>query len=369
MSMIGWSPGVAAGGDESRSDPSVVLVALGVVLFVAAVAWHGQEITTVGDPVGPVAALFVDGVPALALVYVGHRVARSDLSVAGRRTVAAWATAGILAGGGVIALTFLVRGLEGRTIAEPVFPLLTAGNLGGVAGAIAGWRDARARADAERAETANEALVFLNGLIRHDLRNDLVAIQGAAELLGHTGDAGDQVETIRTKADESLARIETTRAVAETLVGEADTEPVDLAAIVEDVIDTLDESVAGSVTAETPDAAHVLANAGVRSIVDNLVENAVEHNDKPVDERRVQVTVEHTDDRVRLTVADDGPGLSGEQAAWVNGDRVEPPGDGQGGLAIVRRLVGEYGGEISVADRDPRGTVFTVEFDRPEASE
>ncbi len=367
MSMVEGSPGVTRGDRESWRDPSVALVALGAVLFAAAAVWHGMEVAEVGSPVGPAAALVVDGVPALALVYVGRRLSRSDLSAVGRRTVAVWATAGVLVGTGVIGLTFLVRGLEGRTIAEPLFPLLTAGNLGGVAGAVAGYRDARARVDADRAETANEALMFLNGLIRHDLRNDLVAIQSAAELMGEAGD-GDHAETIRTKADESLARIETTRAVAETLVGDPDTDRTDLAAVVEDVVETTDESVGASVTAETPEAAHVLANAGVRSVVDNLVENAVEHNDGPMADRRVEVTVERTDDTVRLSVADDGPGLSAERAAWVNGERVAPPDGTEGGLAIVRRLVTEYGGEIRVEDREPRGTVFTVELDRADAA-
>ncbi len=350
-------------------DPAALLVALGVTLFGVALAWHGREIVEIGAVVGPGAALVVDGTPALALVYVGYRVDGSDLPTPNRQTVVVWAALGVVAGAGVIALTFLVRELEGRTIAEPVFPLLTAANLGGVAGAIAGYRDAQARADAHRAETANEALVFLNGLIRHDLRNDLVAIRSAAELIGGDDDVSgeDHVGTIRAKADESLARIDTTRAVAETLVGDADTEEVDLADVVGDVVDDLDESVAGSVTAETPDAARVRANAGVRSVVDNLVENAIEHNDRPVGEQRVRVTVESSDAVVGLTVADNGPGLSEERAAWVSSDRAEPPGDGEGGLAIVRRLVGEYGGDLQVSDRDPQGTAFTVEFERADA--
>ena len=49
-------------------------------------------------------------------------------------------------------------------------------------------------------------------------------------------------------------------------------------------------STAFSTGLSTTDRAPVVANAGVRSVVDNLVENAVEHND--ADDPRVHVAVE-----------------------------------------------------------------------------
>jgi len=350
---------------SGRSDPAFAVVVFGVVLLAIALAWHLGEVSALGDATGPVAALLVDGGLAVVLVALGWRLSTSGLDAVDRRTVVVWSATGAVIGGGIIGLTIAVRLVEGRTLAEPAFPLLTATTGGAIAGLVAGYQGARARADARRAETANEALRFVNGLVRHDLRNDLVAIAGYADLDDGDGDGdggGDDRarEMIRAKTDEALDRIETTRAVAETLGGTADHERIDLATVVDDVVADLRQSVTATVAVETPEHAPVVANRGVRSIVDNLTENAVEHND--ADDTRVEVVVAVEGDRVRLTVRDNGPGLPPEQR-----DRLTGATDGSvdgGGLSIVRRLAAAYGGGLQVEDREPRGTAFTVTFER-----
>jgi hypothetical protein len=72
----------------------------------------------------------------------------------------------------------VVRRLEGRTIAEPVFPILVTTVSGAVAGFAAGYYNARARSEAHEARTVADAFAFVNHFIRHDLRNDLSAIRG-----------------------------------------------------------------------------------------------------------------------------------------------------------------------------------------------
>jgi signal transduction histidine kinase len=97
--------------------------------------------------------------------------------------------------------------------------------------------------------------------------------------------------------------------------------------------------------------------SGVRSVVDNLVENAVEHDD--ADDPRVHVAVGPGVDTVRLRVLDDGPGIADERQARMfdDGDSLE------GGLRLVEALVDGYDGTVCVEDNEPRGTVFVVELE------
>jgi two-component system NtrC family sensor kinase len=77
----------------------------------------------------------------------------------------------------------------------------------------------------------------------------------------------------------------------------------------------------------------------------------------------VRLSTRREGDRVRLSVADDGPGLDASTR-----DRIFDPacttrnvGDGSGlGLALAQRIVAEHGGEISVDSRPDRGSTFHV---------
>ena len=66
---------------------------------------------------------------------------------------------------------------------------------------------------------------------------------------------------------------------------------------------------------------------------------------------------------VRVTVADDGPGIPAGEREKLFMPYYSTKGRGSGhGLAIVRRIVAEHGGSIEVADNMPRGTRFTIEL-------
>jgi signal transduction histidine kinase len=340
-----------------QQSPLLILL-FGASLFVLAIGHHTRELLVLGDSTAPLAALLLDGLPAVALAAGGYWLYGTDLSAPCRRTVFLWCLGGAAIFTAVIGATFVIRVLEGRPLVEPVFVLLTAVDTGAIAGLVTGYYNAHARSEARRARTASEALMFVNGLIRHDLRNDLNVIRGHADLAsnGETGTGLDSTAVIGEKADEALMRIETTRAVADMLSGTPDLEPVDLAEITADLAAQVERTFGVTVTTELPDCAPVRANAGLRSLVDNLLENAVEHND--ADEPRVAVAVEREAEAVRLTVRDNGPGLPDDVKESLRAP-VRTVREG-GGLALVRTLVDGLDGDVRVEDNEPRGTVVTV---------
>lgn len=346
--------------DRIRARSPVLLVAVGAVLVVTAVAHHTREIAAVGGVAGPTLALALDGIPALGLAYGGYRLSQADLPPREMWIAAVWSLAGTVLFVGVMGATFLVRVFEGRPLVEPIFPLLVAASAGGIAGLAAGYYGARARTDARRSRTATNALAFINDLIRHDLRNDLNVIRGHADLLSESADEVDgDPDLVADKTDEALSRIETSRIIADTLVGDPDLEPVDLVPVTTELAARVDDTFEATVEADLPESAVVTANDGVRSVVDNLLENAVEHND--ADDPRVAVTATVAGDTVQLTVTDNGPGIPDDLKESV----FEPREDGSsGGLSLVYTLVTGYGGDVRVEDATPRGTRIVVDLPR-----
>lgn len=347
-----------------QNSPLMILL-LGTTLFVVAVAHHAGELLAMDGLSGPVTALFLDGLPALGLVYAGYWLQETDLAPRSRRTVLVWCLSGAVAFSFVTGSMFLVLFVEGRRIPEPLFPMLIAMEAGALAGLVAGYFNARSRSEARRARTVTEALAFVNDLIRHDLRNDLAVIQGHIDLLESAGtpgdpdEAGGDLSVVADTVEEALMRIEVTRAVADTLTGGMDVEPVDLAAITAELAGRVERTYDVTVTTELPDRLRVRANAGLRSIVDNLLENAAEHND--ADEPRIDVAIESDTHTARLIVRDNGPGIPDSKKASLFDVRR---GAESGGLVLVRTLVERYGGKIWVEDNEPRGSVFVVELPR-----
>jgi signal transduction histidine kinase len=332
-----------------------------MLLLVTAVVHHSREIAAVGGAAGPTLALALDGVPALVLAYAGYRLSTVDLPPREVWTAAVWSLGGTVLFVAVLGATFLVRVFEGRPLVEPVFPLLVAAAAGGISGLVAGYYNVRAQADARQSRMATNALAFINDLIRHDLRNDLNVIQGHADLLSESAadvGAGDPA-VVAEKTDEALSRIETSKVIADTLIGDPDLEPIDLVPVVAEMAARISNTVAATVETDLPDSAVVSANDGVQSVVDNLIENAVEHND--ADDPRVAVAVTAGYDFVRLTVTDNGPGIPDDRKGTV----FEPgEGGSGGGLSLIYTLVTGYGGDVWIEDAEPRGTRFVVELPR-----
>lgn len=107
----------------------------------------------------------------------------------------------------------------------------------------------------------------------------------------------------------------------------------------------------------------------IRSVIVNLVDNAVDALEM---ELRVKgsavpgiVTVgteyDPSDKSIILTVVDNGPGIdfSDQEKVFMPYFSTKRRGSGFG-LAIVRRIVVEHGGGISVKENNPSGTVFII---------
>jgi two-component system nitrogen regulation sensor histidine kinase NtrY len=102
--------------------------------------------------------------------------------------------------------------------------------------------------------------------------------------------------------------------------------------------------------------------AQMKRVLINLVDNAIEATEK---KGTVTVSTEYDRlaGRVRIGVADDGPGIRPENRDKLFVPTFSTKRRGSGlGLAIVNRIVQEHQGTIRVEDNVPRGTRFVVEL-------
>jgi signal transduction histidine kinase len=116
------------------------------------------------------------------------------------------------------------------------------------------------------------------------------------------------------------------------------------------------------VEVDAPASAVVDANpAGMRRILDNLVENAHKYGAPPV--RIVVETAAQGRVRIRVTDAGDGIPAEDRDRIFERFSRRAAPGDAPGlglGLAIVRGLAESFGGSVELVEATGDGTVFEV---------
>lgn len=217
----------------------------------------------------------------------------------------------------------------------------------------------------------------LNRLLTHNLRNGLTVIIGRSELLAErlSGDDSAEAETIRRRSELLLRRAEKSKEV-ESVVNTAPERlsRVDLPSVVDDAVSQYRAQFPdATITADLPDRQQVKAGDAVGFVVYNLVENALEHNDRA--EPTVHVTVdppagsdadsvrERAADAVELRVEDDGPGIPEIELEVIEKGEETKLHHGSGmGLWVTNWLVDHMDGEIAFRDREPRGTTVTVQL-------
>jgi two-component system sensor kinase FixL len=97
----------------------------------------------------------------------------------------------------------------------------------------------------------------------------------------------------------------------------------------------------------------------LRRVLDNLVKNAVEAIDHGPG--RVALEVRRADERVRITVADSGPGVPESVELFKLFETTKRNGSGLG-LSISKQIVLAHGGNIAFERLAPNGTAFHVDL-------
>ena len=98
-------------------------------------------------------------------------------------------------------------------------------------------------------------------------------------------------------------------------------------------------------------------------ITTNLVKNAIQAIPEEQEEKLVLVQLVKTSNSVILSVQDNGIGIENEQKEVIFEPKFTTKSSGMGlGLAIIKNIVENYNGTISVSTELGKGTIFSIEL-------
>jgi len=211
-----------------------------------------------------------------------------------------------------------------------------------------------------------EQLELFNSVLRHDVQNGMDVVRQNAILLTERLDGEDRerAETIRSWTEDMIDLTEKVRRMLSATTGdERDLTAVDCSEALREQVDRVAEMDGVNVDASIPDGLVVEADELLSSVFGNVLTNAVEHNDR---EPEITIDAAEDGDTVRVRIADNGPGIPPELREQVFGRGVQAEADGGGfGLYFVATMVDAYGGSLTVADNEPRGSVFEIRLPTP----
>jgi two-component system phosphate regulon sensor histidine kinase PhoR len=208
----------------------------------------------------------------------------------------------------------------------------------------------------------------------HELRTPVTAISGYAETLlagGVDPETSQEFVTTIHRNAQRIAALVADLLVLDSLEGRAEAvgtrAPVALAEVVGDAARTARGVMpSAQIEVDVADGLSVLGTReGLDHIVQNLIDNAIKYgNDTPV-----TVCAERIAQRVRLAVADRGPGIPDghedrifERFYRLDAGRSRDRGGSGLGLAIVKSQIEAIGGRVWVEHASP-GARFVVELD------
>lgn len=309
-----------------------------------------------------------------SLFYGGYRATRDGLTPEEGLRVVAVALAFGLVGFLVTAFVVTIRFLEGQPVGEEQFFLFASGTAGAAVGTPLGHyynRLQTRRRELERqyeyTTRLNKRLAVTERVLRHNLRNELTVLFGCTQICRDAVDDSTVCEYLD-RTERHLERIRDLSATArrlEKVWDEDATDRLELVEFVADCVDGVRASAPPAVTVRTdlPETAPATAHPRFGWAVEELLGNAVEHNDP--DGLVVEVRVDPGPETVTVDVADTGSGVPAIETEALFQPEETPLEHGTGlGLWLVYWIVEKSGGDVAFEPNEPTGTVVLVELPR-----
>lgn len=211
-------------------------------------------------------------------------------------------------------------------------------------------------------------LEILDRYLRHNIRNKMNIVNGLAQLIGEQSHSPirDHADSIEQTGLTLLSNMEKERKVTKLLRNDSKPTTTDLMAVLQSIVTTFAHQYSDAdITLSGPESIAIETIPELSTAFEELIGNAIEHNDSP--SPTVEITVNADVDTVTVNVADDGLGIPEMEVEVLrNADAETAIKHGQGiGLWLVYLIVNRAGGQLKFSEQESRGSVVTVELSRP----
>lgn len=207
--------------------------------------------------------------------------------------------------------------------------------------------------------------------VSHELRSPLARLQAIADLMLQQPDRSiefvERIQRDTARMDTLIGELLTLARLDAGMAGKPDGE-IDLYEIVLEISDNARfEADIKNCTIQVDIYESVFVHGNhelLHRALENVVRNAVNHSP---DGGLVVISLQSTDKQLRITVADNGPGVLDEDLAKIfepfvrSGPARSLSGYGLG-LAITRRVVELHGGKVAASNRPEGGLIVTLEL-------
>jgi methyl-accepting chemotaxis protein len=219
----------------------------------------------------------------------------------------------------------------------------------------------------KEAEQLNEQLQVLDRLLRHNLNNDMNVIILQAESIKQEDPDSiqDCVETIVKKSNQLLEKTDKQRKITQALSTESPPRRLDAASQINSAVETTRAAYPeASITVDTPESAPVLATDQLQDVIQELLENAIEHS---LERPEVDVTLDTGGATTTIRIADNGPPIPEMDREVLTSNReIDPLNHGSGiGLWLVFWIVRRAGGHLGY-EETTEGKAITVYLHTPD---
>ncbi len=302
----------------------------------------------------------------LLLIAVGARTALEIREWNQMALVLAWMSLGVIVLGAIGAWGVVVLPTVGTPF-EQALVFLSVIAFGALFGAVVGYYDVRMRAMATRAgrerarreflDDQQETLSSLNGILRHQILNDLSVISGRAELLdAEKIEVGTATESIIEHCEHMEQTIDRVETLVDILTHVNDPGERDIQQAISHAEAVAKES-HPDLTVEITDDDSLLTRADelLHLALAEVFENSAVHGNGAV-----TVSLRETVDTVCLEISDDGSGVELAESSLFQPNTRGPESDGDGlGLYFASLIIERYDGDISLDCTGSR-TTFVI---------
>ncbi|MBC8385621.1 MAG: PAS domain-containing protein [Candidatus Cloacimonetes bacterium] len=204
--------------------------------------------------------------------------------------------------------------------------------------------------------TSREHLQFINSILRHDLTNNLAAINSGIRLFKDSEDKNYLTE-ISKKIKESVNLIGKLKGFEDKLFTESSYKSMNLRRILQKCVKSylfMKIQIKGD--------GNVLANDALSSVFDNIIGNAVIHSKTD----KIDINIKPNGRYYGIDICDYGIGIPDriKERIFEKNFKYGKSGNTGLGLYLTKKMMEKYDGKISISDNSPTGTIFKLKLNK-----